>query len=86
MRNLPLEMAFRRVQQGPVDPMHLLKAAVESDKHGDKVDLGVGVYRNEAGTYHELNVLKKVWKEKPGTEFLSLTNSGLPLGKGKAFC
>lgn len=51
---------FENVQQGPPDPMFDLKKAADSDTSPEKVDLGVGIYRNEEGCYHEMNALKEV--------------------------
>ena len=53
---------FEVIPPGPADPMFFLKKAAEEDTSPHKVDLGVGVYRDEAGTYQELNVVREVWK------------------------
>ena len=53
-------MAFERVQHGPPDVMYDLKVAADNDADIRKADLGVGMYRNEAGDYHELSILKQV--------------------------
>lgn len=53
-------MVFEGVQQGPPDIMYYLKMDADGDNDPNKTDLGVGVYRNENGTYHELAVLKEV--------------------------
>jgi aspartate aminotransferase len=52
-------MFFQDVPRGPVDPVYILKNAVDADKSPDKVDLGVGVYRNEQAQYHELRAIRK---------------------------
>lgn len=44
---------------GPVDPVYVLKNAVDSDMSPNKVDLGVGVYRNEQAQYHELRAIRE---------------------------
>lgn len=51
---------FENVQQGPVDPMFVLKRDADSDASPDKVDLGVGIYRNTEGKYHKMGVLREV--------------------------
>lgn len=47
-------MVFEAIQPGPPDPMNLLKTTADADASPDKVDLGVGIYRNEKGNYQEL--------------------------------
>ncbi|KAL5394708.1 hypothetical protein PMIN06_002787 [Paraphaeosphaeria minitans] len=49
---------FRSVPPSPADPVYLLSQRVREDTAPGKVDLGVGVYRNEQGRYHELRALK----------------------------
>ncbi len=51
---------FSAVRPGPPDPMYLVKKACDEDTDSRKVDLGVGIYRNEAGLYNELDCLKQV--------------------------
>ena len=51
---------FNAVKPGPPDPMYAVKKACDEDGDSRKVDLGVGIYRNEEGLYHELDALKKV--------------------------
>lgn len=53
-------MFFDTVEPGPADVMYGLKIAADEDKSPLKVDLGVGVYRNELGNYNEMSVLRKV--------------------------
>lgn len=40
--------------------MFILKARADNDTHPDKVDLGVGVYRQEDGGYYEFPAIQKV--------------------------
>ena len=40
--------------------MYFLKVQADNDMAPQKVDLGVGIYRNEQGVYHELKALKDV--------------------------
>jgi aspartate aminotransferase len=54
---------FENVQQGPVDPMFDLKKLADNDTSPEKVDLGVGIYRNENGQYHEMEAIKEVMLE-----------------------
>ncbi|KAF2446561.1 aspartate aminotransferase [Karstenula rhodostoma CBS 690.94] len=49
---------FRSVLPSPADPVYQLSQRVRADTASEKVDLGVGVYRNERGQYHELGALK----------------------------
>lgn len=51
---------FGHIQPGPPDPMFILKKDADSDLDPKKVDLGVGIYRSEAGDYQELEVVKLV--------------------------
>jgi aspartate aminotransferase len=53
-------MFFDNVQQGAPDVMYELKLRADGDTNPNKVDLGVGIYRNEQGLYHELKALKDV--------------------------
>ncbi|GAD94180.1 aspartate aminotransferase [Paecilomyces variotii No. 5] len=53
---------FEDVQPGPKDPMFDLKKLADNDTSPQKIDLGVGVYRNEDGGYHELQVVEKAKK------------------------
>lgn len=53
-------MFFDNVQQGAPDVMYELKLRADGDTNPNKVDLGVGIYRNEQGLYHELRALKDV--------------------------
>lgn len=50
---------FRSVPKGPADPVFILSSKVKADKSPSKIDLGVGVYRNDQGRYNELDVLKQ---------------------------
>ncbi|KAF2019449.1 aspartate aminotransferase [Aaosphaeria arxii CBS 175.79] len=49
---------FRNVPAGPPDPVYILKTKVDADKSPEKVDLGVGVFRNEKAECHELQAVK----------------------------
>lgn len=51
---------FDHIPPGPVDPFFHLKKKADRDNHPNKVDIGVGIYRNEQGTYQELVAVKKV--------------------------
>ncbi|UKZ69362.1 uncharacterized protein TrAtP1_010370 [Trichoderma atroviride] len=52
-------MIFESVQPGVPDPMYNLKKRADSDLSPSKVDLGVGIYRNEQGAYQELQCVKE---------------------------
>ncbi|CAG8364960.1 unnamed protein product [Penicillium salamii] len=51
---------FENVLRGPKDPMFDLKKQADNDNSKNKIDLGVGIYRNEEGSYHELNSVHEV--------------------------
>jgi aspartate aminotransferase, cytoplasmic len=51
---------FEAVERGPRDLMFELKKRADNDLSPEKVDLGVGIYRNELGRYHELRCIRKV--------------------------
>ncbi|KAL0939634.1 aspartate aminotransferase [Colletotrichum truncatum] len=51
---------LEHIQSGPPDPMFVLKKIADNDLSPGKVDLGVGIYRSEAGSYQELDVVKQV--------------------------
>lgn len=51
---------FASIKKPPVDPMNILKRRADGDTHPDKVDLGIGIYRNEHGGYYEFPAIKKV--------------------------
>lgn len=51
---------FEHIKPGPPDPMFDLKRDSDNDHSSEKVDLGVGIYRNEFGLYQELEVVKLV--------------------------
>ncbi|THZ44357.1 aspartate aminotransferase [Aureobasidium pullulans] len=53
---------FEQVEAGPVDPMFHLKLQADLDTSPAKVDLGVGIYRNENGLYHEYGAIKEAKK------------------------
>lgn len=55
-----ITIMFRSVPPSPADPVYLLSQQVRNDTSPLKVDLGVGVYRNKTGAYHELRALKAV--------------------------
>lgn len=59
---------FRSISKGPADPVFILSSKVKADRSLLKIDLGVGVYRNEQGTYNELGVLKKAKEILTGAE------------------
>ncbi|PCD38507.1 hypothetical protein AU210_006981 [Fusarium oxysporum f. sp. radicis-cucumerinum] len=50
---------FSSFRKGPDDPMYFLKRAADQDTSPDKVDLGVGIYRNESGLYSQLGSVAK---------------------------
>lgn len=66
---------FGHIQPGPRDPMFSLKKGADNDLHSDKVDLGVGIYRNEAGNYQELEVVKVVGQTRSSSQLTLVFNS-----------
>ncbi|KAK7715100.1 hypothetical protein SLS64_003797 [Diaporthe eres] len=66
---------FENVPPGPPDPIFTLKKLADGDLSPNKVDLGVGVYRNEQGGYHELEAVKRAKKileeRNPGHDYES---------------
>ncbi|KPM35914.1 hypothetical protein AK830_g10638 [Neonectria ditissima] len=52
-------MFFNNVTKGAPDVMYHLKVQADGDTSPQKVDLGVGIYRNEQGVYNEMKVLKE---------------------------
>jgi aspartate aminotransferase len=71
---------FRTVSKGPPDPVYILKQKVDGDTSSEKVDLGVGVYRNEQGQYHELGAIKKakqiLTRQELGHDYEVTTGNG----------
>ena len=55
-----LTAAFEDVPKRPRDPVFDLKQRYERDLTSTKVDLAIGVYRNEDEGCHELAVFQKV--------------------------
>ncbi|KAM6487565.1 aspartate aminotransferase [Trichoderma sp. SZMC 28011] len=47
------------IEAGPPDPMYTLKKWADGDTCDQKADLGVGIYRNEAGVYQEMDCIKQ---------------------------
>lgn len=50
---------FEKVPKAPTDAIFLVKANYEKDKSTDKVDVGIGAYRDENGKPYVLPVVKK---------------------------
>lgn len=65
---------FGDIQPGPPDPMFFLKEGADNDINPEKVDLGVGIYRSEAGTYQELDVVKLVSQTCSSPQLIILFN------------
>ncbi|KAH6695378.1 putative aspartate aminotransferase [Plectosphaerella plurivora] len=55
-------MVFESIQPGVPDPMYELKKTADNDQSPLKVDLGVGIYRNENGLYQELSSVREAKK------------------------
>lgn len=54
---------FEGIEYGPKDPMFDLKKRADGDTSAAKVDLGVGIYRNEDGVYQQPQVLRQAKQE-----------------------
>jgi hypothetical protein len=63
-------MVFESIQAGVPDPMFDLKNSADNDQSPLKVDLGVGIYRNENGVYQELASVKEVGLQEKIREVL----------------
>lgn len=66
---------FGHIEPGPPDPMFILKKDADNDLDSEKVDLGVGIYRNEAGNYQELEVVKLVGQTCNSSQLMPVLNS-----------
>ncbi|OBR16148.1 Aspartate aminotransferase [Colletotrichum higginsianum IMI 349063] len=71
---------FGHIQPGPPDPMFTLKKNADNDRSLEKIDLGVGIYRNEAGSYQELEVVRQYGTTTGDVEFLRLA-AGVMFGE-----
>ena len=67
---------FRTVSPRPEDPVYLLSQRVRADTSKEKIDLGVGVYRNEQSQYHELHALKAV-RTRSGISSINVHSTNL---------
>ncbi|KAF5237430.1 hypothetical protein FANTH_10792 [Fusarium anthophilum] len=72
---------FSSFRKGPDDPMYFLKLAADQDTSEDKVDLGVGIYRNESGLYSQLGSVAKakeiLAENDPGHDYeITIGNQG----------
>lgn len=70
-------MFFDRIEAAPADPILGITVAFKNDPRPDKINLGVGVYKNEQGETAILNSVKKAEKIIYETEN---TKSYLPIG------
>lgn len=70
-------MFFDRIEAAPADPILGITVAFKNDPRHDKINLGVGVYKNEQGETAILNCVKKAEKIIYETE---KTKSYLPIG------
>ncbi|CAG9978558.1 unnamed protein product [Clonostachys byssicola] len=72
---------FESILPGPPDVMYDLKVRADNDTSEAKVDLGVGIYRNNAGQYQELHVVKEAKKilaqNDPGHDYEVTTGNEL---------
>ncbi|KAG9251639.1 aspartate aminotransferase [Emericellopsis atlantica] len=72
-------MGFEHIQPGPPDPMYTLKYKADNDTSSEKVDLGVGIYRDEEGHYQGLESVKQaeseLFKADPGHDYEMTTGN-----------
>ncbi|QGI79903.1 hypothetical protein CEK25_006632 [Fusarium fujikuroi] len=77
---------FSSFRKGPDDPMYFLKRAADQDTSPDKVDLGVGIYRNESGLYGQLGSVAKakivLAENDPGHDSASIASAQTISGTG----
>lgn len=66
---------FGHIRPGPLDPMFILKKDADNDLNSEKVDLGVGIYRNEACNYQELEVVKLVGQTCSSSQLMPVFNT-----------
>ena len=73
-------MFFDRIEAAPADPILGLTDAFKKDTHPNKINLGAGVYKNEAGVTPILNCVKSAEKVILDTETSKayLPINGLP--------
>jgi len=66
---------FQSIERRPPDPILGLSAAYKSDTNPKKVDLGVGVYKDEAGNCPVMTAVKKaentLWKEEDSKSYIA---------------
>ena len=51
----------RKIRRSGCHVPYTVKVQTDGDTHPSKVDLGVGVCRNEEGVYHQLKALREVF-------------------------
>lgn len=70
---------FASIKRGPPDPMNELKRRADGDVSADKVDLGVGIYRNEDRVCHQLECVRQakvqLAKDDPGHDVSLISGS-----------
>ncbi|MES2627245.1 MAG: aminotransferase class I/II-fold pyridoxal phosphate-dependent enzyme, partial [Pseudomonadota bacterium] len=66
---------FQSIERRPPDPILGLSAAYKSDTNPKKVDLGVGVYKDEAGNTPVMTAVKKaeqlLWKTEDSKSYIA---------------
>lgn len=65
---------FDHVPKAAADPSNDLAQRTKANKHPLKVDLGVGVYKNEQGGYYEIPAISKVCIMRPVSIPFSASN------------
>lgn len=60
MGSVSLHSQFAGLPEAPIDEAYLVRLALEADESPDKVNLGIGVYRDDEGQAWTLPSVKKV--------------------------
>ncbi len=56
---------FESISAAPADPILGLADLFRADDRPEKINLGIGVYKDETGKTPVLTSVKKAWKMKP---------------------
>src|SRR5690606_38529771 len=74
---------FQSIERRPPDPILGLSAAYKNDPNPNKVDLGVGVYKDEAGNCPVMKAIKtaeqKLWETEDSKSYIAQAGPDLYL-------
>ncbi len=72
---------FQSIERRPPDPILGLSAAYKNDPNPKKIDLGVGVYKDEAGNTPVMKAVKeaelRLWKEEDSKSYIAQAGPAL---------